>query len=316
MSNNSSNSFQTLNDDVDILEILLVLQKRLKFILISTLLFISLASIYAFRMPNIYLASTELAPVNEQESLSSQYSGLAAVAGINIGSNEGSKTKEALRILKSLHFFETHIYPFIDLENLFAVKSVDMDSYDITYDDKLFDDVNKLWIKNNVYEWVSSSKYNIQPSPQSAFEEYKSIFGIQEDDDGFVTLSIQHQSPLLAKLWLDMYIAAINSSIIEEDQIRAVNSINYLEKTLATTNQSQVKDAISNLLEQELKKIMFINASDEYVFKIIDPPVVPEKKFKPSRLIILIMATFLGFFLASLIAIIQNYFSKNKNFTS
>ena len=316
MSNNSSNSSQMLNDEIDILEIFSVLQKKSKFILISTLLFISLVSIYVFRMPNIYLASTELAPVNEQESLSSQYSGLAAVAGINIGSNEGSKTKEALRVLKSLHFFETHIYPFINLENLFAIKSVDIDSYDITYDEKLFDEVNKLWIKNNAYEWVSSAKYNIQPSPQSAFEEYKSIFGVQEDDDGFVTLSIQHQSPLLAKLWLDMSIAAINSSIIEEDQIRAVNSINYLEKTLATTNQSQVRDAISNLLEQELKKIMFINASNEYVFKIIDPPVVPEKKFKPSRLIILIIGTFLGFFLAASIAIFQNYFLKNKNFTS
>ena len=316
MSDNNTNSFQTLKDEIDISEIFAVLQKKSKFISIITILSITLISVYAFMMPNIYLASADLAPVNQQESLSSQYSSLAAVAGINIGTNEGSKTKEALKVLKSLHFFKTHIYPFINLENLLAVRSVDIDSYVITYDNKLFDSVNKLWIKNNDYEWVPSKKYNIQPSPQSAFRKFESIFDVKVDDDGFVTLSMQHQSPLLAKLWLDMSIAAINSSIIEEDRIRAEKSINYLEKTLVTTNLSQVKDAISNLLEQELKKIMLINASNEYVFKIIDSPVVPEKKIKPSRLIIIMIGAFLGFMLATLIVIFQNSFFKNRIFSS
>lgn len=312
MSDNSSKNFQSQSDEIDILEIFLIIKKKYKFILIITLLSIIFSSVYALRMPNMYLASSVLSSANEQKSLSSQYSSLAAVAGIKIGSDEISKTKEALKIIRSLHFFKSHIYPFINLENLFAVKYVNLDSNIITYDDKLFDSKNKLWVKNDMYEWVPSKRYNIQPSPQSAYEIFSSIFGIKEDDDGFVILSLQHQSPLIAKTWLDMSIAAINSSILEEDKTNALNSIRYLEESLVAANLSQVKDAISNLLEQEIKKITFINASDEYVFKIIDPPVVPEEKFKPSRFIIVITATFLGFLLSILVVIFQNYFLINK----
>ena len=69
-------------------------------------------------------------------------------------------------------------------------------------------------------------------------------------------------------------------------------------------------------LNKSLKKIMLINASNEYVFKIIDSPVVPEKKIKPSRLIIIMIGAFLGFMLATLIVIFQNSFFKNRIFSS
>ena len=39
---------------------------------------------------------------------------------------------------------------------------------------------------------------------------------------------------------------------------------------------------------------MLANVSKDYVFDIIDPPVVPELKSKPSRALIFVLGTLLG----------------------
>ena len=65
-----------------------------------------IAVIVALILPNIYRAEALLAP-NDQEgarglsALAAQYSGLASLAGINIGSGAGDKTALGLEILQS-----------------------------------------------------------------------------------------------------------------------------------------------------------------------------------------------------------------------
>ena len=67
----------------------------------------------------------------------------------------------------------------------------------------------------------------------------------------------------------------------------------------------------ANLIEEQTKTKMLANVSPDYVFRLIDAPIVPEDKFKPSRARICIIGAFLGF-VFSLFAVFIHHFWKEK----
>jgi uncharacterized protein involved in exopolysaccharide biosynthesis len=63
-----------------------------------------------------------------------------------------------------------------------------------------------------------------------------------------------------------------------------------------------------SIIEQQMQKIMMANIRDEFVFKIIDPAVVPKHAETKPVLMIVFIGIVLGIFLASFLAISINYF--------
>ena len=57
----------------------------------------------------------------------------------------------------------------------------------------------------------------------------------------FVSVSISHKSPFLAKKWLDIIIKNINESMREIDKQSALNSINFLNESSQVTNLIEIK---------------------------------------------------------------------------
>ena len=51
-------------------------------------------------------------------------------------------------------------------------------------------------------------------------------------------------------------------------------------------------------LEAELQKVMLARGNKEFAFRVIDQAQVPKTRFKPNRKLIVVLATFLGGFLA------------------
>jgi len=63
----------------------------------------------------------------------------------------------------------------------------------------------------------------------------------------------------------------------------------------------------TQLIEEQTKTIMLANVSKDYVFDIIDPPVVPERKSKPSRALICVLGTLLGGMLGVVLVLVRHY---------
>ena len=58
---------------------------------------------------------------------------------------------------------------------------------------------------------------------------------------------------------------------------------------------------------------MLAEVRPEYVFKTIDPAVIPEEKSKPSRALTCVLGTFLGGMLGMVVVLIRHYaFSKSE----
>ena len=130
----------------------------------------------------------------------------------------------------------------------------------------------------------------------------------EDKKTGFVTIKIKHKSPFVAKEWVELIIDEINIFYRQKDKSESEKSVSYLNKQIAMTNLSEVKEAVSKLLQEETKKLSLIEARESYVFEYIDPPVVMEKKSDPQRAIIVILSTLLGGMLAVFYVLARRYF--------
>ena len=284
----------------DLIDILALLWSR-KSIILSVTLFAAVFSVwYAYSLPNIYKSTAMLSPTSSSNSLAtklSSYSSFAGLAGVSLNGGEVSKSDEAIERIKSYNFFYVHFLPNIKLQNLMAVSRWESESNNVIYDDDLFDGQSGKWVRN------SSSKKNI-PSAQASYLAYKKALNISVNtSNSFVSISIEHKSPYIAKKWVEIIIDKINFSMKEEDKNRAENSIKFLNEISQPINIQSLKDAIANLLEEQMKTLMLTSANKNYVFNTLDYPLVPEKKYKPNRAIVCIMGTIFGFLLSIIIAL-------------
>jgi LPS O-antigen subunit length determinant protein (WzzB/FepE family) len=296
--NKNTNSFD--GDDINLQELFSIVWDRKILVGAITSLAAILSIIYALNLQNIYTSQTLLAPSNSEDSLSSKLGNLSSLggfAGFSLPSNPASKSQEGIERIKSFEFFSTYFLPNIKLENILAVKSWTPDKDIIIYDKNIFDKSTNAW---------KSGK----PSDQQAFKAYKGIVLISKDKEtSYVTISINHQSPIVAKKWVDTIVYQINESMRKIDKESARNSIEFLNETAQTTNLQSIKEAIAKLLENQMQILMLAASNESYVFKVLDSPIVPEDKSGPGRAVICIIGTMLGFTFALLIIFAQ-YFRK------
>ena len=307
--NKSSNDF---DNEIDFLELFYVLLEG-KWIIASLTSFISIiALIYSLLLPNIYEAKAMLVPVNPSSGIAGAlggYSVLAGISGISLptGGDEGNSAK-AIEKIRSLSFFENNILPNIYLPDLMAVKSWNPRTNILNFDDSIYDTSSNTWIRDYSYPQQQI------PSPQESFEVYTiSHLSLSEDKkSGFVSLSIKHQSPFVAKKWVELIVNEVNSFYRQKDKIESEKAASYLNQQISLTSLSEIKEALAQLLQEETKKLTLIEANQYYVFDYIDPPAVMEKKSEPKRAIICILGALLGGMLSVFIVLIRHYVVKQK----
>lgn len=307
-SNKHSNDF---NDEIDLRELFYVLLRG-KWIIVSMTAFASIVGvIYSLSLPNIYESKAMLVPVNSSGGISGAlggYSGLAGLAGISLpsGGDEGNSAK-AIKKITSLSFFENSILKNIYLPDLMAVKSWNSKTNTLTFDDSIYDTNSNTWIRDFSYPQQQI------PSAQESFELFTTEhLSLSEDKkSGFITLSIKHQSPFIAKQWAELVVNEINAFYRQKDKSDSEKAVSYLNQQISMTGLSEIKQVIAQLLQEETKKLTLVEANKYYVFDYIDPPVVMEKKSEPKRSLICILSALLGGVLSLLFVLIRHYtFSK------
>ena len=297
------------SEKIYIHHLLLLIWSKIVIIAIFSLLLGSLSFLYSINLPNIYSSHTLLKPSSEENNLSSRLqslSSIASIAGANIPSKQSSKSDEAIERIKSFDFFSTNFLPRIKLQNIYAVKKwVSLDNT-ISYKTSLFDP--------KVGSWTRKVKAPRQPKPsaQEAYEVYKKLLKISKNEDtGFVYISITHQSPHIAKSWLDIIIDEINSSMREIDMEISQNYINFLNEEYKNTNLQPVQDSIVELLSSQIKTLMVASSNDNYTFEIIEKPIASERKVGPNRLVIILIGLFIGAFAVIIYIVITAYLRFN-----
>jgi uncharacterized protein involved in exopolysaccharide biosynthesis len=123
---------------------------------------------------------------------------------------------------------------------------------------------------------------------------------------GLVTVSIDWTDPELAAVWADQLVSQLNQHLRLQAITRSEKNLKYLNEELARTQVEEMRKTLFDLIGQEQKNAMLANAQREFAFRVLDPAVVPDKKIKPKRAIIVLLVTVLVGFIAILIAFIRN----------
>jgi uncharacterized protein involved in exopolysaccharide biosynthesis len=251
-----------------------VLVEQKKLIGIITAVSTILALLAAFLITPIYRAEVLLAPVTEEKTgalgaLAGQFGDLAALTGVSLG-NSKDKSAEAIAALKSrslatAFFKEANVLPVLFPREWDAEKKAWKDKDDA-------------------------------PTDWEAYEEFDEDIRFVSVDrkTGLVTLMIEWKDPIRAAQWANKFVNMANTRLRTEAVEDAEKSISYLEKQLRVSGEVEIQQSIYRLIEAQTKKRMVANTREEYAFKVIDPAVVPEKKVRPKRALIVLFGLMLG----------------------
>jgi len=300
------------DDEIDLRELFSVIWQGKWLIAGITLVFAVASVVIALMLPNIYKSEALLAPASEEQGagalagLASQFGGLASMAGINLGGKGGTdKTQLAIEVLKSRQFIGNFIEKHQILPELMAVDKWHMADNSLSFDPEMYNQQSKTWVRE------VNPPFQPKPSLQEAHKAFSKILVVNKDkESGMVKISIEHQSPFIAKQWVDWLVADINLTMKERDVAEANRSTDFLNKQIELTNVADIRAILYKLVEEQAKTIMFAEVRDEYVFKTIDPAFVPEEKAKPKRALICVLGTMLGGMLAVMMVLVRHFVRK------
>lgn len=300
-----ADSLNEFYDEINFREILTALYKGKRLIFYITAGVSVLAVLYSLNLNNIYKSEALLAPI-EADAVSNtfnKYGSLANLAGINLPiQSAGNNAPKAIEKIKSLSFFEKNIYPNIFLPELMALDSWDANKNLLLFDESSYDIKSNTWIRD--YSFPNK----LVPSPQESFIYFKSLLELNEDKkSNFISLSIKHQSPYVAKKWTELIVDEINTLFRVNDKSQAEKNIAFLNQQIEKTKNTDIKEYFYELLQEEIQKLMLIEANKSYVFAYIDPPAIMENKFYPRRSLICIFGAILGLILG-ISLVLSNYF--------
>ncbi|MFD2632149.1 Wzz/FepE/Etk N-terminal domain-containing protein [Idiomarina piscisalsi] len=298
------------DDEIDLRELFKIIWDGKWWIIAITFVFAVASVVYSLSLPDIYKAEATLAPTEEAQGqgFGEEVSGLASLAGINVGKQQVDKVTMAMEILQSRQFIKNFVEKHDILPEVMAVKEWHRPSGKLVYDEEIYNPETKEWVRE-----VEPPK---QPEPTSW--EYVNAFRdnlvVEKDEEtpGLIIVAINHQSPIIAHRWTQWLIEDINDHMRARDIEEAESSMEFLQEELGKTNLSSMQQVFYQLIEKQTQTIMLANVRPEYIFQVLDPAVVPEEKDAPARALICIIGTFLGGFLSLLVVFIRHLVRNNR----
>ena len=300
-----------IGDEIDLRELFGALWKG-KWTIIATTFILAVGSVlYALSLPNIYKSDVLLAPAESSNGgglskMASQLGGLAALAGVNLGSGESSQTDLAVQVMKSRQFVEAFINKHDLLVPLMASKGWDLSNNKLNLDEDLYNPVTGEWLRE------PDGLRGATPTAQEAFQVFKkSVLSISQDkESGLYTVSVKHYSPYVAQQWVNWLIEDINKVMRERTIAETSQNLAYLNTQLQKTAVADMQSTFYKLIEEQTKSLMLAEVQEEFIFKVVDPAVVPELKDGPKRALISMLGALFGGILGIVIVLIRFAFQR------
>jgi uncharacterized protein involved in exopolysaccharide biosynthesis len=259
--------------------LLATVRSRLALVIAVSLAFGIAMAIVSHLMTPIYRGTTVLARAESEKnsmrsglsSALSSMSGFAALAGLGLGGND-DVIEESLAVLKSRHFTEE----FIQDNNLMPV---------------LFP---KLW-DARAGHWKAGIKKI--PTIGKGFEAFDRIRKIERDSkSGLITLRVDWKDPVVAADWANRLPERLNTEMRDRARTQAEGSLGYLQKEYADTADVPTREAISHLIEGQIKRKMLADVTTEFALHFVDRaiPADPDEPVRPIKVVYVAFGLFFG----------------------
>ena len=273
------------------------LQTRLISSLLIVILITSSALALALYLDDQYKSQALLKhsedSLNNGFAPSSPIGGIAALGGINLGQGSIDPIDYSIEVIKSREFLSHLLKIGLVKANLVAIDYYDPKKQKIFYDTRIYDLQNNKW-KDELKKFKK-----VEPNVLEVHKKYylENLTLTKNRTTGFLLITFQHESPIFAKEFIDLIIEEFNKIERREDLDESQKKMAFLMQRNSETLNQEVKQAVSQLMENELKKIAYSSTKIDYMLEVIDPAYLPNKADFPSRLIIIALALMLSIFL-------------------
>lgn len=206
----------------------------------------------------VAIATEDAARAGGLSALVGQLGPLASLAGIQgLG---GSQKFEPIAVLESRSLTERYVEANQLLPVLFA----------------------KNWDASR-RKWNVSDPEKV-PTLWKAYEKFrKDIRRVTQDaKTGLVSVSVTWTDPAVAADWANGMVSLTNDSLRRRALQESDRNIAYLTEQARTTGLLEVRNALTALIEQEMKRAMITRGTNEYAFRVIDPAAPPGEPSSPG----------------------------------
>ncbi len=162
--------------------------------------------------------------------------------------------------------------------------------------------------KDSWDEKTKTWKTEEPPTLQDAYKSMQGMLEIKPDKkNGVLKLGFLFPDPALAQKLLSYYVAGMSEFLRQQSLENVATQSKALQEQLITTTDPLLRTKLAEIIAQYVEKETLAKVQRYYGFNIIDPPFVPEKRFKPSRAQICILSVIVAFFMAIFLAFIREY---------
>jgi len=272
-------------DEINLLDMFIVLLKH-KWMIFSVVFAAGIIAVIAsLLMTNIYRSECTIAPIEQEKaSLSSSLSalgGFGAMVASQVGIGGAGSLEKFGIVLKSR-----------ELTNGLVEKHKLMP---VIFEDS-WDEKTKTW------------KVEDPPTLQDAYKSIQGMLEIKPDKkSGVLKLGFLFPDPEVAQKLLSYYVDGMSEFLRQQSLENVAIQSKALQEQLITTTDPLLRTKLAEIIAQYVEKETLAKVQKYYGFNVIDPPFVPEKKFKPKRAQICILSVIVAFFMAIFLAFIMEY---------
>lgn len=266
---------QTSDDEINLLDYLKVILKHKRLIIAISAIAVAATIVISLTMTPVYESKTIVISAAQQKELSPMV-GLAAQFGI--ATPASSSVAEIVNLLNSNVLRERIIRGYNLLDVFFKKGSLDKKSEN-----------EKIWAGLRFLQ--GALKVNFKQK------------------DNIIEISMQFKDPQIAADILNHTLIELTNYMSSEAKRVAETNKKYLESQLNDTADPFIKTKIYNLIAQQIEQSMMAEVKENFAFKVIDPPKVPDKRIKPKRrqmvMISFVTSLFAGIFLSFFVEYVQ-----------
>ncbi len=306
-------------DEINLLDYWRVIRKRQKLIIRVVIAAVLATFLISLVMTNIYQAKAIIAPITSKESgtgvgtlsaLAMQFGGLPGIVLPG-----GSSAAEIVNLLKSNVLREKVIVRYQLLPVLFY-KEWDAEKKDwkrgISLNPVVF--LGKLVRAITSGDQPGIRKDDDVPDVWDGLRKLDEITRINQNiKENTITITVDYYDPEMAAKIVEDFLTALTDHMSSEARRVATINQKYLEEQLGKTADPLIKQKIYNLIAQQLETSMMAEVKENFAFKVIDPPKIPDKKIRPKRTQMILLSFVVSIFMGVFLAFFMEYLEKMKS---
>jgi uncharacterized protein involved in exopolysaccharide biosynthesis len=268
-------------DEINLLDLFIVLLRH-KVLIFSIVFLAGVAAVaVSLQLPNIYQSSATIAPTaQEQRGGLSALGGLGAMIASEAGITAAGSIEQFDVVLKSRELTASIVRKYDLLPYLF---------------EDGWDPVKKAWLEE-------------APKVEQIHKAMQDRLSVSTDKKkNVMTVGFEAKEPEKARAILGYYIEGLSEFLRNQILADAAAQRRHLGEQLAKTPDPLLRNRLYELMAKQIEQETLARVQKYYSFNVVDPPYLPEQKFKPKRAQICILSVVVALFLAVFLAFFLEY---------